>query len=373
LGPGLQAAASRLERGETFDPGLETYDDNRPIGPWLFRIAHNRCIDLLRRREVRAQAEDAAAGPAVTAAVDPPGRALGRAVEHLLQHLPPKERACVLLKDVFDYAIDAIADLVDSTPGGVKAALHRGREKLNALPPPATARPAPVMRADEERLLQLYVEHFNRRDWDGLRTRRRHRTKPPGCSCRSRSASSRRTKMPQSISPDGRFLLYDIIGTDTGGDIWVLPLNEPAKAAPFANTPYFERLAQFSPDGKWVAYASDESGASEIYVRAFPGGHPQVRISASGGDVPRWSRDGSQLFFYGNGQMMAARVSATGTTFDVASATPLFECRAPEGFRRMFYDVMPDGRLLLMTPAAGASPTSLTLTVNWPQLRPADR
>jgi Tol biopolymer transport system component len=182
-----------------------------------------------------------------------------------------------------------------------------------------------------------------------------------------------RPKMPQSISPDGRFLLYDIIGTDTGGDIWVLPLNDPAKAAPFANTPYFERFAQFSPDGKWVAYASDESGASEIYVRGFPGGHPQVRISASGGDVPRWSRDGRQLFFYGSGQMMAARVSATGTTFDVAAVTPLFECRAPEGFRRMFYDVMPDGRFLLMTPAAGASPTSLTLTVNWPQLRQADR
>lgn len=149
---------------------LETYDESRPIGPWLFRIAHNRCIDFLRRREVRAQAEDAAAEPAIAAAVDPPGPALGRAVEHLVQRLPPKERACVLLKDVFDYSIDEIAELVDSTPGGVKAALHRGREKLNALPPPATARLAPAMRADEERLLRLYVERFNRRDWDGLRT-----------------------------------------------------------------------------------------------------------------------------------------------------------------------------------------------------------
>lgn len=149
---------------------LETYDDSRPIGPWLFRIAHNRCIDFLRRREVRAQAETAAAEPAVTAAVDPPGPPLGRAVEHLVQHLPPKERACVLLKDVFDYSIDEIAGLVDSTPGGVKAALHRGREKLNALPPPATGRRAPAVREDEERLLRLYVERFNRRDWDGLRT-----------------------------------------------------------------------------------------------------------------------------------------------------------------------------------------------------------
>jgi RNA polymerase sigma-70 factor (ECF subfamily) len=150
---------------------LDTYDERRPIGPWLFRIAHNRCIDVLRRREVRAQAEDAAAEPPLTAAVDPLGPAVGRAVEHLVQHLPPKERACVLLKDVFDYTIEEIADLVDSTPGGVKAALHRGREKLAALPlpSPAPARPAPVMREDEERLLRLYVERFNQRDWDGLR------------------------------------------------------------------------------------------------------------------------------------------------------------------------------------------------------------
>src|SRR5262245_31989261 len=66
---------------------LETFDDSRPVGPWLFRIAHNRCIDFLRRRGTRAQAEDAAAEPPVTAAIDPAGPALGRAVEHLVRQL----------------------------------------------------------------------------------------------------------------------------------------------------------------------------------------------------------------------------------------------------------------------------------------------
>jgi RNA polymerase sigma-70 factor, ECF subfamily len=147
---------------------LDTYDGSRPIGPWLFRIAHNRCIDFLRRREVRAQAEEVAAEPDITNPVVPAGPALGRAVEHLVQRLPPKERACVLLKDVFDYSIDEIADLTESTPGAVKSALHRGREKLNAVPPTAATAPAALPR-ETERVLRLYVDRFNQRDWDGLR------------------------------------------------------------------------------------------------------------------------------------------------------------------------------------------------------------
>jgi Tol biopolymer transport system component len=176
-----------------------------------------------------------------------------------------------------------------------------------------------------------------------------------------------RVKMPVSVSRDGRFLLYDTVSTETGGDIWVLPLDAPAKTAPFIRTSYFERFAQFSPDGKWVAYASDDSGTTEIYLRAFPGGQTQVRVSASGGDAPRWSRDGKRLFYYSSGKMMAANVKEADATLEVTSVTPLFDCRPPEGFRRMFYDVMPDGRFLMMTSTAGTLPASLTLTVNWPQ------
>jgi RNA polymerase sigma-70 factor (ECF subfamily) len=156
---------------------LDTFDDTRPLSPWLFRIAHNRCIDFIRRREVRQEAETEAMGPDWVAPADPPGPALGRAVEQLVLTLPPMERACVLLKDVFDYTLEDIAELVDSTVGGVKAALNRGRTKLAALPTQrhaqahahATFPRARVKDAEAERLLQLYVERFNQRDWDGLR------------------------------------------------------------------------------------------------------------------------------------------------------------------------------------------------------------
>jgi RNA polymerase sigma-70 factor (ECF subfamily) len=88
---------------------LDQFDDARPLTPWLFGIAHNRCIDFLRRRGVRDQAEASAPAPEVVTNDEPLRVEVGQAVEHLVTTLPPKERACVLLKDVFDYKIEEIA------------------------------------------------------------------------------------------------------------------------------------------------------------------------------------------------------------------------------------------------------------------------
>jgi RNA polymerase sigma-70 factor (ECF subfamily) len=146
---------------------LDQFDDSRPLSPWLFRIAHNRCIDFLRRQRARNAAETSITTPLLVQPSIPTSIGIRPAIEHLVVALPPKERACVLLKDVFDYSLEEIAELVDSTTGGVKAALKRGRTKLAAAP-----RPQPFQRPSNPRLtfvLQLYVERFNRRDWDGVR------------------------------------------------------------------------------------------------------------------------------------------------------------------------------------------------------------
>src|SRR5499433_2011257 len=146
---------------------LDKFDDSRPLKPWLFRIAHNRCIDFLRKRRVQVEAESAATIPDKVEPKEPAALGLGEAVEHLVANLPPKERACVLLKDVFDYSLEEIAELVDSTVGGVKAALNRARTKLAESSPQANS--ARNASPELKRIMQLYVDRFNRRDWDGVR------------------------------------------------------------------------------------------------------------------------------------------------------------------------------------------------------------
>ena len=176
-------------------------------------------------------------------------------------------------------------------------------------------------------------------------------------------------KTPTSWSSDGKFILYSIAGRQTGPDVWVLPLAGDRKPFPFLESVTDERFAQFSPDGRWVAYAASESGRMEVYVAPFPGPGGKQQISSAGGSYPRWRSDGKELFYHSlDNRLMAATVRTDAARVDVDAVRPLFEMRAPDGLPRNFYDVASNGqRFMIVVPDDTAS-TPLTLVSNWPTL-----
>jgi eukaryotic-like serine/threonine-protein kinase len=159
----------------------------------------------------------------------------------------------------------------------------------------------------------------------------------------------------RSWHPSGKWLAYDL-----AGDIHVLPLVDDRKSKPFVATPFAEAFPAFSPDGRWVAYQSNESGGRfEIYVQPFPGPGGKFQVSNGGGLRPRWSRDGRQLFFRAGGQVMAAPIEP-GPTFASGTARVLFEGQfAPP------YDVTADGRFLMVRDEQQGDATQLRFVLNW--------
>src|SRR5437879_3877443 len=119
-------------------------------------------------------------------------------------------------------------------------------------------------------------------------------------------------KAPTDWSSDGRFLLFRNQDPQTGFDLWVLPLSGDKKPFPFLKTPFEEREGQFSPDGNWIAYQSNESGRFEIYVQPFPAPGGKFQISANGGAQPRWNKNGKEIFYVSlDSKMMAAPVKSS--------------------------------------------------------------
>jgi Tol biopolymer transport system component len=116
-----------------------------------------------------------------------------------------------------------------------------------------------------------------------------------------------------SESPDGRTIVFEVQTAENGSDLYALSADGTGEARPLASTPFDEETPGFSPDGRWIAYASDESGRSEIYIWPFPGPGVKVRVSTDGGARPRWSRDGKELFYTSQEQLMVAGTSAAPT------------------------------------------------------------
>jgi Tol biopolymer transport system component/predicted Ser/Thr protein kinase len=175
--------------------------------------------------------------------------------------------------------------------------------------------------------------------------------------------------VPASWSPDGKFLLYSRADPKMMVDTWVLPLGAPSgvPSKPFRwqDTPFRKVLAKFSPDGRWLAYQSNESGRSEIYAARFPGPGGKRQISTSGGFFPRWREDGKEIFYVANGVLMAAGVSIkAGIEVSVVRSLGI-----RVGTPHYKYDVSADGqRFLVVTPREQKSSEPLTLVQNWTAL-----
>jgi eukaryotic-like serine/threonine-protein kinase len=178
-------------------------------------------------------------------------------------------------------------------------------------------------------------------------------------------------KYPQSWSPDGRFLLYVTVGGSTGQqELWVLPLTG-TNQKPFRllqKTRFSTGNGQFSPDGRWIAFRSNETGRFEVYVVGFPDRGEKWPVSTAGGSAPRWRRDGKEIFYIGpSNTLIAAEVAVGGARVEVGGVRKLFQVRPVTP--RYYYDVSADGQRFLVNTAV-ESPASgfITLVVNWPAL-----
>jgi Tol biopolymer transport system component len=166
---------------------------------------------------------------------------------------------------------------------------------------------------------------------------------------------------PTSWSSDGKWLAYYDSSPTTGYDIWMLRLNGQRKQEPFLRTPFSESDARFSPDGRWLAYQSNEFGRPEIYVQPFPGPGGKWQISREGGGAPRWARNGRELFYYYGNKMMAVDIK-TEPAFTAGRPRMLFEGQYVGN-----YDVSQDSQRFLMVQAVEPSQpaTQINLVLNW--------
>ena len=175
------------------------------------------------------------------------------------------------------------------------------------------------------------------------------------------------TNFPFAWSPDGRFVSFVTVDPATANDIWVLPVGSPSQERPFVQTQFGEGGTDvFSPDGRWIAYASAKSGRTEIYMRPFPGPGEEVTLSTDGGNEPMWARKTGELFYRRGDAMMVIDI-ATTPAVSVGKPRRLFERQYNRtgGFWSN-YDVTPDGqRLLMIRGVAQEAPRHINVVLNW--------
>jgi Tol biopolymer transport system component len=176
--------------------------------------------------------------------------------------------------------------------------------------------------------------------------------------------------VPNGISPDGKFLVYMNFVNGTTPRLWVHPFGPgkpEAKDYALLGTNFAEAHAQFSHDGHWLAYMSNETGRQEIYVVPFPILSSKLQISTSGGIQPRWRRDGKEIYYIApDGKMMAVTVGSSGNSLKPDTPKTLFQTRivsTASGYHQ--YDVTAAGQKFLINSNVDRDPEPITLYANW--------
>jgi Tol biopolymer transport system component len=167
-------------------------------------------------------------------------------------------------------------------------------------------------------------------------------------------------------SNDGRFLALMRRGAETQWDIWAMPMDGPGDAFPVVQTQFIDGRPSFSPDGRWIAYESDESGRPEIYVRQFPGPGGRWQVSTSGGTEPWWSESGGEIFYLDGDENLVSVAVRTGETFTAALPEVLFDAGLFQRIQRNRYAVSAAGdRFLTLVPLAIQSIPPTTVVLHW--------
>ena len=170
-------------------------------------------------------------------------------------------------------------------------------------------------------------------------------------------------------STDGQFIAFHKLTPQTRSDIWIVPMSGDRKPFAYLETPFGEREARFSPNGRWIAYVSDETGPREVYVQSFPIGRGKWQISRGGGGPPKWRGDGKEIFFVSGDKLMSVEVKTDGDTFEMGTPQSLFEIRGaplPGGLGGAAFDATADGqKFLIGMPVQEATFVPITVVLNW--------
>ena len=191
-------------------------------------------------------------------------------------------------------------------------------------------------------------------------------TPADGSGTIERLTTSDAWQVPFSCAPDNRLLTFFQLSSETpGGDIWLLPLEGERKPRPFRQTTFDEIGGIFSPDGRWLAYKSNESGRWEVYVQPVSGSSTRWQISAEGGETPFWSRAGREIVYRNGTKMMAVEVSLE-PVFKAGRPKLLFEDKHLADMDNQFWQITPDGeRFVMIKPGKRQPLTRINVVLNW--------